>query len=160
MVEPLKRVQYAKINDLSPTMALLLADGYELKFTVTGDSMYPFLRHGIDSVVLRHVGTKIIKKGDIVLFKRADNGQYVLHRVVRIAKEHALYLAGDAQNWVEGPIRRQQVIGIVMKVYRKEKEIFSNSYFWIILSKMWMNVLPARPLIIEMYRKSRKYLVR
>lgn len=55
----------------------------------------------------------------MAFFRRA-NGQYVMHRVLRAEKSGALYLVGDAQQEVEGPIAPQQVFAVVTEVCRKE----------------------------------------
>ncbi|HHW31713.1 MAG TPA: peptidase S24 [Clostridiaceae bacterium] len=155
MVELVNKTNFIKMSLLVPIIEMLFNEGCQIKLAVSGNSMYPFLRHGIDSVVIDKDFHRKIKKGDIILFKR-DNGQYVLHRVVKISEKGELYLAGDAQRLIEGPINRDQVTGIVTMIYRGDKGIPCNSLLYKLLSAIWLWVLPFRPYIIAWYRKCRK----
>lgn len=137
---------------MSPIIEELLSGGFRIKLIVTGSSMYPFLRHEIDSFELFYDIRHNVRKCDIVLIQR-ENGQYILHRVVKVSKDKAFYLAGDAQSIVEGPIMYDQLIGVVTKVFRREKEINCESFLWRMLSTIWILMLPARPIIIIGYRK-------
>ena len=71
-------------------VAALLREGREAVITPTGNSMLPFIRGGVDQVVLRR--TDDITVGDIVLVH--TGGRYILHRL--IARDgDALTLMGD-----------------------------------------------------------------
>jgi signal peptidase len=155
MVELVNRTNLVKMSQMAPIIEWLISEGCQIKLTVTGNSMYPFLRHGIDSVVLDKDTNRKVKKRDIVLFRR-NNGKYVLHRVVKVSEGGELYLAGDAQRFVEGPINREQVTGIVTMIYRGEKKIACNSFLYKLCSIIWLWALPIRPHIIAWYRKYRE----
>ena len=135
-----------------PGIEELVHAGYLVKLTVTGSSMYPFLRHGVDSVGIESLG-RAPKKGDILFYQRG-NGQYVLHRVIG-AKGEELRLAGDAQNLVERQSGWDNVIGIVSVVYRSRREISCGALFWRMFSCLWRWALPFRPLVILLYRTVR-----
>ncbi len=60
--------------------------------TTTGISMEPMLKHRKNIVVLEKANG-ILKKYDIALFKR-PNGQYVLHRVLKV-REKDYIICGD-----------------------------------------------------------------
>ena len=73
------------VRTLAPEAAMerivgLLSYGEQVPLVITGNSMYPFLRHGRDTVYLQKV-QRPLKKGDMVLYRR-KNGQYILHRIV------------------------------------------------------------------------------
>jgi hypothetical protein len=113
--------------------AELLNQGKDIRLTVTGNSMFPFLRHGCDEVELRPVGLKAlgqegVRTGSIILFKRAQ-GEYVLHRVVD-STESGYLVAGDAQSWREGPVVPEQVFGVVCKVYRGGRTVQPDDLQW------------------------------
>lgn len=55
-------------------------------FTVTGMSMWPFLCHGRDQVMIEAVDPQRIQKGYIVLFK-VPGDKYILHRVTDISSD-------------------------------------------------------------------------
>ena len=52
-------------------------------FTNRGVSMRPLLRQNRDVMVIDKRGPERLKKYDAVLFRR-DNGQYILHRILRV----------------------------------------------------------------------------
>ena len=111
-----------------PLLEELLREGQTLCLTVTGESMAPFLRHGRDQIRFRRPD-RPLRRGDMAFFRRA-NGQYVMHRVLRAEKSGALYLVGDAQQEVEGPIAPQQVFAVVTEVCRKEKWLRPGCFWW------------------------------
>ena len=127
-----------------------LEKGETVPLQVSGSSMSPFLIHIRDTVFI----SKAIppyKKGDIVFFQR-DTGQYVMHRICKIDKTGNLYLIGDGQTVVEGPIRQEQVFGIVNQVIRKSKIIKKGSIIWEIFSKCWVNLRKTRNIVIKLLR--------
>ena len=56
-----------------------------------------------------------LKAGDMVFFQRRDEA-YVMHRIHHINKEGKLFIIGDAQVDMEGPIDKEQVFAIITKV--------------------------------------------
>jgi len=152
MVNNIKRV---KSKELIPAIENMLAKGTIIKLTVTGNSMYPFLREGIDSVELSPARFNNLRRGDIALARR-DDGQYVLHRIFR-KRGNSLFLLGDAQQLVEGPLLSEQVIAVVISVWRKDKVRDCSSLGWRVLSALWMRLRPFRTYIIYIYITLRKW---
>ena len=126
-----------------PLLEELLREEQTLCLTVTGESMAPFLRHGRDQIRFRRPD-RPLRRGDMAFFRRA-NGQYVMHRVLRAEKSGALYLVGDAQQEVEGPIAPQQVFAVVTEVCRKEKWLRPGCFWWDFFAGPWLRLLPLRP---------------
>lgn len=149
----MKEIKLVKSNVIFPIIKELLSKGNSVRITVTGTSMYPFLRENIDSVELSPIYFKVIKRGDIVMIER-DSGEYVMHRVIRKA-ESCFYIVGDAQQWIEGPIRIDQLIGKVSFIWRKDQKINCNKILWRLLSSLWLILLPARSRIIRLYSRIR-----
>jgi len=79
------QVLKVKSSAIFPVITELLDSGQTARITVTGNSMYPFLRAGRDSVELSKASFQEINRGDIVLIKRT-NGIYILHRVIKKPK--------------------------------------------------------------------------
>lgn len=146
--------------NIASVMCELFKMGKEVRLAVTGGSMYPFLREGQDSVTLANAQSYAPRVGDIVLIRR-DNGQYVLHRVVKVshllsdlrAKEEAFYLLGDAQTRIEGPLSKKCILAVVTSVCRNGKIININSVLWRFLSFVWILLRPMRAIIINAYIK-------
>lgn len=136
-----------KANTIFPTIIELLNSGQTVRITVTGNSMSPFLKEGRDSVALSRTSFSDLKRGDIVLIKRR-NGIYVLHRVYQ-KKKDSFYIVGDAQQWIEGPLSPAQLIGKVVLVKRKSKEIPCTKTLWVFLSLLWLRVRVFRYLFFK-----------
>lgn len=138
---------------MMPVIQKLLENDKSVRITVTGNSMYPFLRENKDSVELITCFFSEIRIGDIILIQR-DDSAYVLHRVIFKRKEH-VYINGDAQRSLEGPIRKDQILAKVNTVWRKETEIPVNDFRWRILAFLWFCILPFRKTIICRYHEFR-----
>jgi signal peptidase I len=144
-----------KSNKLFPVIRDLLKNGMRTRITVTGMSMYPFLREYIDSVELSNSNFKSIHYGDIVLIER-KSGEYVLHRVVR-KEEYCFYIVGDAQHWVEGPLSPDQLIAVVTAIWRKNKKIECSNFWWKLPSLIWLRLLLFRRLITRTHSLLSKF---
>lgn len=89
----------------------MLHENHSASIPVSGISMYPFLTPNCDYVGLRPMDTVRCRPGMIVLFRR-ESGAYVLHRIIK-CKNESVFLAGDGQCILEGPIHISQVVGWV-----------------------------------------------
>jgi hypothetical protein len=147
----MSEVKLIKANRMIPLAEELLDAGKGVRITVTGMSMYPFLRENKDSVELVKASYKEVKRGDILLVLK-DGEHYVLHRIFFKRKKH-FYLNGDAQQWFEGPIYPEQLIAKVSKVFRGDRCIDCKDKGWRVLSFLWCLVFPLRYLAIKSYRR-------
>ena len=87
----------------------ILDGGGEFRMLPRGKSMRPLIRETRDSVVLAKREMADIRRYDM-LFYRRDNGQFVLHRLMRIEKDGTYIMCGDAQTVLEKGIRYEQII--------------------------------------------------
>lgn len=134
---------------IEPLLALL-EETDQVPLVISGSSMKPFLVHGRDTVYLSKV-TAPPKRGDMVLYRRSG-GAYVLHRIFR--EEKGSYtLAGDAQNYVEPGIRPEQILAVVTAVRRKGKLLRSGSFWWDFFEKVWIRMIPLRPMLMAAYSR-------
>lgn len=122
----------------------VLQEGREVPLLVVGHSMEPFLVHERDTVLLSPV-SRMLKKGDIALFKR-NNGQYILHRIYKI-KDNVVYFVGDNQNLcdVEGPIKIEQICAMVYSAKRHGMEIHETDFIWRFFQREWLWTIRWRP---------------
>ena len=139
------KVIRAKSETLFPVIQEIIKDGSKTVITVTGNSMRPFLRENVDSVELSKADFNKIFRGDIVLVHR-DFGAYVLHRVIR-KKKNCFYMVGDNQQWVEGPLRPDQIVAVATAVFRGEKRTDCKNVFLKVLVNAWLGLLPFRPIV-------------
>lgn len=122
--------------------------GHEVQMTIAGGSMLPFLADGRDAIAFRKP-TSPLKVGDMVFYVRSS-GQYVMHRLRRIRPE-GLYIVGDAQTVIEGPVPPEQVFAVVTKVRRKGKWIGPGNFWWEFFRRIWIRIVPLRPAFLRIY---------
>jgi len=148
-------VKLTKITseELFSIAEIMFDQGKPVLLTVTGNSMYPFLRHGVDRVEICRAGMRDIKVADIALIRR-DGGAYVLHRVFK-KNETEFYMVGDAQNYLDGPYNTFHLIGKVVSIYRGDRHIPCSSLRLRFLVRLWMLMRPVRLPIIKGYTKLR-----
>lgn len=136
----------------------LLDEGKKVSLRVTGMSMYPFLRAGKDTVLLRKVSYGVIHKRDIVLVKDQD-GCYLLHRLWK-KSENCFYLNGDGQRGVEGPFHPTTILGTVVGVWRDTQYISCCQFCWKVFSLIWYLLFPLRMRILRIYYRIGRPVVR
>lgn len=124
----------------------LVEDGQRAGIVVSGGSMSPFLIHQRDRVFLEKPSRKL-RPGMVVFYQR-ENGQYVLHRIHKVTPD-GYYLLGDAQYWIEGPIRRDQIFAVVTEVERKGRRMAPGSVGWEFFEHIWPKLLSLRRLYIK-----------
>ncbi len=144
-------------EELMGPLLRLLDETAAVPLVISGGSMVPFMIPKRDSVYLSKVDRKL-KRGDMVLYQR-DNGHYVLHRIFHV--ENGLYtMVGDAQTELEPGIRPDQIRAVVTAVRRKEKLLRKNSFWWFFFEKIWIRIVPLRPVIMKTYRLIKRLLLR
>ena len=121
------------MEDVIPLMLERLEAGYEVTFSPYGTSMLPMLRQGRDTVTLKAPSGRL-SKYDLPLYRR-DNGQYVLHRVVRVGETYACM--GDNQFVLEEGIREDQILAVCTAVTRKGRKRSVSALRWRIYAVLW-----------------------
>jgi len=134
--------KYVKIQDLIPIIQEKLENDGEVTFTPFGHSMLPLFRDGKDSVVLSKQDRKL-KKNDLPLYQRND-GQIVLHRVIKVCKNGNFVARGDNQIIKEKNIKQEQVIAIVKRFKRKKKEYTIDMKRYTLYCWFWNFIFPLR----------------
>lgn len=130
------------LSEILPIIEEQLALGKEVYFSPKGTSMLPVLMPDRDSVILK-APPKKIKKYDLPLYKR-ENGQFVMHRIVKKSKDGTLTMCGDNQFEREKNIKPQQIIGIVSALYRNGRLIKSSSPIYHLYCVFIVNTQPIR----------------
>lgn len=147
-------------NEEKTDLTVLLAQGRSVQFSAKGYSMYPFLNPDKgDQVIVEPIGERKLHRGNVVLYRRDGekgttdengfaNGILVLHRIFRCRGEE-LYLVGDNQNQIEGPLRMEQVIGIMAARVRRGKQMSVKNVLLCLSVWIWLIVCPIRPKIMR-----------
>jgi hypothetical protein len=133
-------ITYKKIMlpsaDMFPLVKQLMAEGMHVRFTVSGSSMWPLIRHNTDSVLVT-CPDKIVHVGDIVLAKVNETpAGYLLHRVVSL-KDNSVITAGDNCLVLDNAILYECIIGKVEKIYRGSQIIDCSAFLWRLLFGIW-----------------------
>ena len=102
--------------------------------------MLPMLRQGTDSVILSPLPGKL-KKYDLPLYQR-DNGQYVLHRVIKVGNTYTC--VGDNQFDFEYGLRHDQMVALVTAFCRGGKEIPVTTIGYRVYCHVWHYSRPVR----------------
>ncbi len=126
----------------------LVAKGETVCLTITGGSMTPFLVHGRDSIRFAKPSGPL-RRGDMAFYRRR-NGQYVMHRIVRVDRQGNYYAAGDAQTEMEGPLAPDMVFAVVTDVCRKGKWIKKGNPWWDFFAGPWVALIKLRPLMLKL----------
>lgn len=110
--------EVGKLDDMMPAIMAEFRKGKNVRMYPMGSSMLPLLVGGRDSVLLSPK-CHPLKKNDIALYKR-PNGQYVLHRVVRVYRD-GYDFCGDNQVYLEKNVHPEWIIAKVISFTRAGK---------------------------------------
>ena len=135
--------------ELIPAIGKLIEEGQEVIFKPKGMSMLPFIRGGMDSVLLRKADG--LKVGDIALAEIGE-GRYVLHRIEMIEGE-TIVLMGDGNLVGRERCRREDVMAIAVKIIKDRREIDCQSQGHLRNAEIWRRLLPVRRYLLAIYRR-------
>lgn len=135
-------------NEYISVLRELTEEGKEVSLLIAGNSMSPFLIHERDYICFKKPDREL-RKGDMVFYQR-KTGQFVMHRICKVKKD-GLYIVGDAQIEIEGPVGQEQIFAIVTKVKRKNRWIEPGDFWWEFFEHVWINIIPIRRVIIRVY---------
>lgn len=120
-----------------------LREGNTIRVRPRGFSMRPLIVPIRDEIIATPLGEKNPKRGDLLVFKRPNN-QIIIHRVHHVHQEQ-FYLIGDSQTFIEGPISKDSVLGMVDLIIRNGKEVNVNALSYKFLTGTWLVLRPLRP---------------
>ena len=126
----------------------LVNEGKECRLLISGSSMAPFLVHERDSIIFSKPQREL-QRGDMVFYQR-ETGQFVMHRILHV-KPEGLYIVGDAQTEIEGPVNPSQVFAVVTKAQRKGKWIGPGDFWWWFFRTVWLRLVPVLKFILKLY---------
>ncbi len=135
-----------------PVIREKLDAGCRVTFDPKGTSMRPMLRQGIDRIEIAPVKGRL-RKYDLPFYQR-DDGQYVLHRIVRV--EDTYTCIGDNQYVYEPGIRHDQVIAVASGFYRGEKYISTRALSYRVYCRLWHWGRPLRLFRMRVRNKLRR----
>lgn len=129
----------------------------KLVYTTVGISMRPLIKQDRDISIISKPNGRL-KKFDVALYKR-HNGQYVLHRVVKVLEDGYVIL-GDNCISKEYNIKDSQILGVLTSLVRNGKEVDLNSFGYKFYVRARYAHYPVRVIIFKTKRFLRKLLKR
>jgi phage repressor protein C with HTH and peptisase S24 domain len=136
-------------KEILPEIEGLVRDGLEVVFVPKGSSMSPFIKGGVDRVLITKAES--IAEGDIIL-ALTEQGSHVLHRVEKV-DGNMLILMGDGNLIGRERCRREDVIGKAVKIIKKDREIDCQSPSHLRKAAIWRSLLPIRRYLLAIYRR-------
>lgn len=122
-----------RLEDIMPLIREELERGGSVRIHPMGVSMLPMIRQGKDSVVLSSLPDKL-KKYDVILYQR-ENGQFVLHRLVRLKPGYVFWSDNGFEH--ERGIERSQMIARVTSFYRDDQQIDVEKCSYRFYCRLW-----------------------
>lgn len=138
--------------EIGPRMEALLRQGQQVTLQVSGDSMRPTLKPRRDAVVLAPLTQWPPERGDILFYRSAKSPSgYALHRVYRLTPGGPI-MNGDAQVWVEGPLRQGDVLAKGIALLRKGEPFDVEQRSYRIYVTLWRLTRPIRWPMFALWR--------
>ena len=113
------------------------ARGQELTFTPTGVSMLPMLDGKNDKVTFSPKPDRL-KKYDVAFYRRPENGQLVLHRMVGFTRDGGYIFSGDHQNYYEYGITDDDVLALMSSFTHKGQERSVKGFRYFIYCRLML----------------------
>lgn len=114
-----------------------------------GMSMHPLIHELRDNIiVVKNEGR--LKKYDVPVY--LVRGKYVMHRVVKVCDDHYV-IVGDNRKEKE-IVTDDMICGVLVGFYKDGKRYIDcqNSFWYKLYSRIWVALLPIRPLVMFMMR--------
>ena len=127
----------------------------ELGFAVVptkGTSMWPLLIEGKCRVKITAAEGKMLKKGDIVLYRRAD-GTLVLHRIVKV-EEDTFLVCGDHQWKLDEKVQEEQILAVAQGFFINGNYIDEKTWWYRLYKRFWNGNLTVRRCCLAFLRLS------
>lgn len=114
--------------------------------TTVGDSMFPMLRDRRDTVIIEPVKGRL-KRYDLPLYRR-PNGQYVLHRILKV-KPEGYVICGDNRYVKEDSVPEEWILGVVTGFYRNNRFIAVDDWRYRLYVHVWCDFFLMRVLLLK-----------
>ena len=134
----------------------LLEQGKTVQFGPIGYSMYPLFVPGRDEAVVAPADPSRLKRGDVALYRR-DESILVLHRIWK-RRDDGFYMVGDNQSQIEGPLRPDQIKGVLVQIIRKGRRFSVKNIPYRVLAAVWLAMRPLRPAVSHAVAAGKRFL--
>jgi hypothetical protein len=138
-------------HELFTALLSMLEEGHAAAFTVSGMSMWPFICHGRDQVVVEACDRDSLHVGDIILF-RTPLGNYMLHRITALRPD-AFETTGDGNCFRDGWFSRDCARAKVVTILRDGRKINCAAPGWRFVFNCWRLLFPVRRQLLYLLKK-------
>ena len=129
-----------------------LASGTEVRLSVLGDSMLPFILGGKDQITVTPYTGEDLPLGIAALYQW--EGKYMIHRLVR-KEGNQYHFLGDGNICRYEIIGKDQVLGILKTIHHPNgKDTDATSPQWLRRGMLWYRLLPVRRYLLFLFRKT------
>lgn len=134
--------------ELLEDISSMLQAGHSVELSAKGQSMSPFIRNGVDRIVLE-------KTADLDIFDialaRIKPDFYVVHRIIRISGS-TITLMGDGNLQQTEITSRENILGTVSFIIKPNgKRVDCHSARAKRLASLWFRLLPIRRYILAIW---------
>lgn len=129
-----------EISDAIDIIREQLNNNGKVSFVPKGISMKPMLS-GNDKVILEKPKGKL-KKYDLPLYLR--NGNYIIHRIIKVHKDGTYTACGDNNLFWEKGIEDKDIVAVVTCYYKNSKEKSVNNLSYKIYCRYINFIRPLR----------------
>lgn len=129
----------------------MLHEGENVKMTIKGNSMQPFITGGKDTITLIKANKNTLKKGDIVVAK-LDDEYYVMHRIASI-DGNTITLRGDGNPYLREQCPRENILAEAIEVHHNGKIYKKGSWSWKAARVLWPSNGFVRRALLFIYRR-------
>lgn len=105
-----------------------------LAFVPHGNSMWPFLKNGKQTVIIEKKPAQRLKPLDVVFYKRND-GAFVLHRIVQVI-DGGYLTRGDSLFTIE-TISEESVFGVMQGFYKGKDFVYATNEKYLKKVEKW-----------------------
>ncbi len=113
-----------------------------------GDSMMPLLRQNRDLMVIEKRPQCRCKKYDAVFYRR-PNGQYVMHRILKV-RESDYVLCGDNRWHREFGVREDWILGVLTAVVRDGMTVPVTDFRYRCYVHLWCDFFWIRAAVLRL----------
>ena len=117
-----------------------------------GTSMWPLLTEGKCRVKITAAEGKLLKKGDIVLYRRTD-GTLVLHRIMKV-EEDGFRVCGDHQWKQMEQVQEEQILAVAQGFFKNGNYIDEKTWWYRLYKRFWNGNLTIRRCCLAFLRLS------
>lgn len=136
-------------NEYSSIKEVLDSNGIYTGLTM-GVSMEPLIHHQKDNIIVVKPKGRL-KKYDVPVYIN-KNGKYIMHRVVEVHDDHYIIVGDNLVN--REYVTDDMIVGVLVGFYKNGKRYVDveKSKMYKLYSKVWVALLPIRPVFIFINR--------